>query len=108
MEEDYVPPIYFTKEINDQVNNMSDEDMFKLLYQIEQSEYWIAMLRYNQIRSSYTQSVVLSADPVKDPTLIARNQGIMLGLADLQNAIIIMWQEKQKAQHSEESSTDVE
>jgi hypothetical protein len=102
-------PIYFTKEIDEQVRNMTDEDMFKLLYNLEQSEFWIAILRYNQIRSSYTQSVVLSADPVKDPTLIARNQGIMLGLADLQNAVIMLWQEKQKVQQSaEQNSTDVE
>ncbi len=97
--EDTQAPQYFTQDIEDKVRAMSDEDMFKLLAQLEQSEFWIAMLRYNQIRSSYTQSAILSADPVKDPTLIARNQGIMIGLSDLQNAVIMLWQEKQKVQN---------
>jgi hypothetical protein len=76
---------------------------------MEQSEYWIALMRYNQIRSSYTQSAILSADPVKEPTMIARNQGIMMGLADLQNAIIMLWQEKQKAANPDTTDgTEVE
>lgn len=108
MEENQAP-VYFRPEIEEQIRKMTDEEMFTLLYQLESSEFWIAMLRYNQIRSSYTQSVVLSADPVKEPTLIARNQGIMLGLSDLQNAIIMLWQEKQKVQNPETTDgTEVE
>ena len=108
MEEKQAPQ-YFTPEIEDAVRKMSDADMFKLLYQLEQSEYWLAIVRYNQIRSSYTQSAILSADPVKDPTLIARNQGIMIGLSDMQNAVIMLWQEKQKEVNPETSDgTDVE
>ena len=107
MEETQAPQ-YFTREIEDKIRAMGDEEMFTLLYQLERSESWIAIMRYNQIRSSYTQSAILSADPVKDPTLIARNQGIMIGIADLQNAVIMLWQEKQKSQQSEEKSTEVE
>ena len=102
-------PVYFTQEIESKIRAMSDEEMFKLLYQLEQSEYWIAIMRYNQIRSSYTQSAILAADPVREPTAIARNQGIMMGLADLQNAIIMLWQEKNKSQSSNDvDGTDVE
>ena len=104
--EETQPKQYFTKDLEDTVRNMTDEEMFTLLYQLEQSEYWKAILRYSQIRSSYTQSAILSADPVKDPTLIARNQGIMIGLSDMQNAVIMLWQEKQKVE--EENSTEVE
>lgn len=106
--EDNQAPQYFTQDIEDKVRAMNDEEMFKLLAQLEQSEFWIAMLRYNQIRSSYTQSAILSADPVKDPTLIARNQGIMIGLSDLQNAVIMLWQEKQKVQNPAVDGTEVE
>lgn len=106
--EDNQAPQYFNDDIENKVRAMQDEEMFKLLAQLEQSEFWIAMLRYNQIRSSYTQSAILAADPVKDPTLIARNQGIMIGLSDLQNAIIMLWQEKQKVQNPDVAGTEVE
>lgn len=108
MEETQIPP-YFTHEIEDKVRKMTDEEMFTLLGQLEASEFWLAIVRYNQIRSSYTQSAILSADPVKDPTLIARNQGIMMGLADLQNAVVTLWEERQKVQNPPATDgTDVE
>jgi len=105
-------PQYYTEELATTIRKMTDEEMFALMYQMEQSEYWPAMMRYNQIRSSYTQSAILVADPVKEPTIIARNQGIMLGLADMQNAIIMMWQEKKQQEAENEKlsaeGTDVE
>lgn len=107
MEENQAPQ-YFTQEIEDAVRTMTDEEMFKLLSQLEQSEYWTAILRYSQIRSSYTQSAILGADPVTHPTMIARNQGIMIGLSDMQNAVITLWQEKQKVANPEPSGTEVE
>lgn len=67
---------------------MSDEKMVQLLRNLEETEYWGAILRYTQIRLSQSQQAVLSGDPFKDPTVIARNQGVMLGLSDLQNAVI--------------------
>lgn len=108
MEEDNKMPVYFTKEVEDRVRNLNDEEMFKLLFQLEQSEYWVAIMRYIQVRSSYTQSAILAADPVKEPTAIARNQGIMMGLADLQNAVVMLWQEKKKEDQAAEAGTDVE
>lgn len=103
--EDNQAPQYFTPELEERVRKMTDEEMFTSLAELERSPSWVAILRYNQLRSSYTQSAILSADPVTSPTLIARNQGIMIGLSDLQNAVITMWQEKQKVQSA---GTEVE
>lgn len=79
---------YFTDAINEQVNGMSLPEMADLLKGLPQSRIWIAVLKYNQERLLYSQSILFSADPFKNPTDMARQQGVMLGLSDLQNAVI--------------------
>lgn len=104
-EEEHVP--YFTEDMNKTIREMSDAEMFRKLLNFEESESFLAFVRYNQIRATHCQSSILAADPVTSPTLIARNQGIMLGLSDLQNAVIMLRQDKNK-EAKENNSTDVE
>ncbi len=89
---------YFTKEINDAVNALSEEQMLKTLVNLEGTPAWIAILKYNQVRLGQSQAAIISGDPVKEPTVMARHQGIMLGLSDLQNAIIILSEERKEAE----------
>ena len=79
---------YFTEDINKRISEMTIPQMFAILKDVPDSETWIAILKYNQERMLFSQSTLFSADPFKDQTLIARQQGIMLGMSDLQNAII--------------------
>ena len=97
MDEQQIPQQYFTAEIEDKIRNLSEEDMYKNLSNLEQSEFWIAILKYNQIRLSMSQSALFAGDPVKEPTMMTRQQGIMLGLSDLQNAVITIVQNKEQA-----------
>ena len=87
---------YFTKEIEEAIRSMSEQEMFNQLISLEGTPLWIALLKYNQIRLSHCQSAIFSGDPFKEPTSLARNQGIMLGLSDLQNAVIMLKHEKQQ------------
>lgn len=70
------------------MNEMSIKEMFSVLKDLVGTRAWIAILKYNQQRLSISQNALFSGDPVKDPTNMARNQGIMLGLSDMQNAVI--------------------
>lgn len=108
MEENIEQKPYFTEDMHKTIREMSDEKMFELLLALEQTETWLALVRYNQIRSSYSQSSILSSDPITQATLISRNQGIMLGLADLQNAIIMLRQGKDTEAAEAQKGTDVE
>lgn len=81
---------YFTKEINDAVHEMTNDRMFSLLRELEQSEYWHAILRYNNLRLLSAQSALNTLDPVTYPSAISKQQGAMMGVCDLQNAIITM------------------
>lgn len=93
---------YFTAEIEEMIAGMPEEEMIRELESLEQKRAWIAILKYNQIRLRHSQSAVFTGDPFKEPTVLARNQGVMLGLCDLQNAIIILKQEKAEAAREKE------
>ena len=118
MDEQKMPQQYFTAEIDEKIRTMTEPEMLQILKSMEQSEYWIAILKYNAVRLSMSQSALFAGDPVKDPTGMSRQQGIMLGLSDLQNGVITMVQnaeQEAKEAHdqaekdSEESEgTDVE
>lgn len=94
------------------IATMSDEKMFQLLEQLEQSEFWPAILRYSNIRISYAEGILRTADPVKDATSIARTQGSLAGLSDLNGAVIQLVLQRQQvnaeAAEKAEQSTDVE
>ena len=92
---------YFTAEVNDKIRNLSETDMLQQIRNLEQSDYWIAILKYNQIRISISQSALFTGDPIKDPAGMTRQQGLMLGLSDLQNAVITL------VQNNEEVRTEV-
>lgn len=81
---------YFTREVNEIIQELTNDKMFALLRQLEQSEYWWAILRYNNLRLLNSQSALNTLDPVVNPSAMSRQQGAMMGLCDLQNAIITM------------------
>ncbi len=95
---------YFTKEINETIYGMSESEMFQELRNLEQTRAWIAILRYNQIRLSYSQAAVFGGDAFRDPAGITRNQGVMLGISDLQNAVIQLVQDREAEMKAQEST----
>lgn len=94
---------YFTNEIRGRVADLSTERMMQLLKELENTEYWIAVLRYTRDRMLHSQDGLFTADPVKDPTLMARTQGILLGLSDLQNGVIqLVLETRERLRESED------
>lgn len=102
MNEENIQEHYYTAEIERQIREMSEEEMFRTLGNLEETPFWIAILKYNALRTLYSQSALNSGDPFKDPTSIARNQGVMLGISDLQNAIISIVMDKREAKKQSE------
>jgi hypothetical protein len=86
---------YFTEEVEDRIRSLGDKETLALLKELQGQSYWFAILRYNQERMRLAQEALITADPVKDPTAIARNQGILLGISDLQNAVISLNMQKE-------------
>lgn len=81
---------YFTEEVLDQIKDMSSPEMEDLLKELETSKYWIAIMKYLHSRQSLAQNALYTLDPFKDQTAMARHQGMLLGLADLQEMVMLV------------------
>ena len=79
---------YFTKEINDQIMEMSAKEMEAVMKSIVDTRYWIAILKYTSIRTPLLDSILRVADPTKDPHKISWTQGAMAGICDIETYVI--------------------
>jgi hypothetical protein len=79
---------YFTKEINDQIQEMGMKEMESLLKEMVSLRQWIALLKYTGIRMSLLEASLRVANPYKEPDKISQFQGIMAGLSDVENYVI--------------------
>ena len=79
---------YFTKEINDQIVEMSAKEMENVMKDIILTRQWIALLKYTRMRTPLLDSALRTTDPIKDPYTIAWSQGAMAGLCDIETYII--------------------
>lgn len=76
---------------------MSDEDMNALLVDLPELPVWQAILKYWQYRDGVIFDALRSVDPFKNPTEIARNQGVRLGLYDLKEYIAVLRKDRDEA-----------
>jgi len=70
-----------------QDEEMTNEEMSNLLFELSNTNYWPAILRYLSLRCVYVDNVLRSEDPITNPTKVAREQGRRLGLLDLPDLI---------------------
>ncbi len=92
---------YFTKEVSDRVNDMTISEMTALLKELEGTRFWIAIIKYSHERLTTAQNALITLDPFKDQTLMARYQGVMSGVLDLQDGVITLKSEGKKAEDPE-------
>ena len=90
---------YFTQDIRDQINSISNADMKDLLKGLEGTPTWFAILKYAQERISTIQGSFLTLDPLKDASKISQYQGIITGVLDLQDAVLSLKFEAKKAEN---------
>ena len=81
---------YFTDELQEAIRTMPDSEMNELLIELGTTRYWTAILKYLQSRMVMVQNGLFTIDAFKNGGEIARLQGTMSGLSDLQNMIIVL------------------
>lgn len=79
---------YFTKEINDQISEMSLNEMESLMKEMITTRGWIALLKYTSMRTPILDATLRSADPIKEPSKISWAQGCMAGICDIESYVI--------------------
>jgi hypothetical protein len=87
---------YFNEDFMSKVKLMSDSEMKELLLGLEGTQFWIAIVRYSHERMTMAQNGLFTLDPFKDQTQMARYQGILTGIVDLQDAVITLKEESEK------------
>ena len=78
---------YFDKELYKAADEMTNEEMVTQLRELEDTRYWVAITKYVQERLVLAQGSLCALDPAKYATDMARAQGILSGLLDLQDMI---------------------
>lgn len=76
--------------------------MNELLLELSDTEMFNAVLNYAFMRDKIVATALRSIDPFKNPTEMARNQGISIGLFDLRDYILLL---KKKMTDIETSQT---
>jgi len=76
---------------------MSNSEMESLLLSMRGNRVWIAVIRYLIQRLEYASAPLRTLDPVKEPTMIARQQGCISGLVDLYNMVYILNSQQENA-----------
>jgi hypothetical protein len=79
---------YFTKEINEQISEMSMKEMEVLMKEMISSRVWIAFLKYINSRTPILDGILRATNPVKDPSSISWAQGCLAGLSDIEKYVI--------------------
>lgn len=102
---------YFTDDIRTQIREMSHGDMKDHLKALEGTPLWIAILKYTQERIGVIQDSFLSLDPLSEVVKIARYQGAITGMLDLQDAVLSLKFQSKKAEDpkykSDQSKDDI-
>jgi len=77
---------------------MSNEQMINLLYELSKTYTWKAIQRYNMIKDSEVIQSLVTLDPFKSPTEVARSQGIRVGLYYIEQIVKQEGEQRQRLQ----------
>lgn len=81
---------------------ISQSEMEQLLYELSKTQMYQAMLKYNRARDAFIISSLATSDPFKDPTKVARDQGVRMGLYDIEGAIVQIVEKKEAVDENAE------
>lgn len=102
------PGWFMRPEILTAISEMEEAESRELLLELVYSRSWIAILKYIDARYRVIQSGLTVYDPVKDPTTIARCQGMLSGIMDLPEAVSHLQAIVEKANREETEKEDRE
>ena len=103
---------YFQADLNRLADEMTNAEMVEQLKELEETRYWVAITKYVQDRMLVAQGSLCVLDPITHAASIARAQGILSGLLDLQDMITktkeTIKQAEEKANKKNDESPSIE
>ena len=97
---------YFTKEVNEKMAEVSFKQMENLMKEMIDTPYWIALLKYTNMRMSMLDSLLRTTNPVKNPHQISWTQGAMAGLCDIEGCVIELNAQKEGEEENKSPETE--
>ncbi len=83
---------------------ITEESYRRLLIELSNTPFWRVIMMQSRRQDSNAINVLASVDPFKEPTLVARTQGMRQGLYSLENEInLILREVKEKEQEQNEN-----
>lgn len=73
-------PKTIKEQIDEETSPMSMQEITNLLYDFSKTHAWKAYQKYNMLKDSEAIQSLAMTDPFKEPTKMARSQGIRIGL----------------------------
>lgn len=97
-----------TSNLEEDVREMNDKQMYNLLIDLVDTEHWKAVKRFFDKRALEAEQSLYSIDPFKDPTVMARNQGIRMGSYALESYIMQVLEDRKKKEKQEQENKNDE
>jgi len=80
MDELFRQSFYQNKDIIENANVMTDKQMNELLFELSETDFWTAIIRFIGKESNTSRDGLAVLDPFKEPTNMAREQGKLMGI----------------------------
>jgi len=85
---------------------LTDDHRDDLLVELSGTIYWPAIMTYFSGRKTYVDNGLRTLDPFQAPTEVARNQGTLLGLGDLELMVKILKEKRADEEKTENEGKD--
>lgn len=72
------------------MDTMDNDEMDELLHELSETQFWQAIKRIVRFKDTEVMNSLASLDPFKQPTEVARNQGMRMGLYFLENYLDVL------------------
>lgn len=93
-----------SKDLLDAAREMENSEMESLLLQLGDTSFWTAIVKYHTSRSEMAKNGLYTLDPFKDQTQLARFQGLLAGLVDLQTMVLMLQARAKKAENAKKDA----
>lgn len=79
--------------------DLDDKQMWDLLVSLVNTPYWQALLKFNRMEDAEVMSSLCAIDPFKEPTTMAKTQGLRVGIYRLEDKINLEIQVRKKEEN---------
>lgn len=98
---------YFTREVREQITEMTPKEMESVMKDLINTRHWIAILKYTSMRTPLLDATLRGTNPTQDPHKISWSQGAMAGLCDIEGYVIDLNASRPPAEPVEEGEPAV-